>query len=136
MERTTGFFVVPTVCLPMAALREALEGLPDAVYADVLESDDGYLLVVDLPGTTEETVDVHIDGRTLNVEARREKSVPEDFRYVSEDRSLFLDATLPLPADALDEVSAVSVERGVLEVRLPKGGPESGLSIPIEDKED
>lgn len=119
----------------MAALREALEGLPDAVHADVLESDDGYLLVIDLPGTTEETVDVHVDGRTLHVEARREKSVPEAFRYVSEDRSLFLDATLPLPPDADEEVSAVSVDRGVLEVRLSKGEPDSGLSIPVEDED-
>lgn len=124
------------MCKHMAALREALEGLPDAVYADVLESDEGYLLVVDLPGTTEETVDVHVDGRTLHVEARREKSVPDEFRYVSEDRSLFLDATLPLPPDAGDDISSVTVDRGVLEVRLPKGGPESGLSIPVEDKED
>jgi HSP20 family protein len=120
----------------MSALREALEGLPDPVYADVLESDDGYLLVVDLPGTTEETVDVHVDGRTLHVEARREKSVPEAFRYVSEDRSLFLDATLPLPPDVAGAVTDVTVDRGVLEVRLPKGEPESGLSIPVEDKEE
>lgn len=120
----------------MAALREALEGLPDAVYADVLESEEGYLLVIDLPGTTEETVDVHVDARTLNVEARREKSVPEEFRYVSEDRSLFLDAKLPLPPDADEDISSVTVDRGVLEVLLPKGGPGSGLSIPVEDKED
>lgn len=120
----------------MAALREALEGLPDAVYADVLESDEGYLLVIDLPGTTEETIDAHVDGRTLHVEARRQKSVPEAFRYVSEDRSLFLDATLPLPPDAQDTVSSVSVDRGVLEIRLDKGSPDDGLSIPVEDTED
>jgi len=32
----------------MSALRDALRDLPDAVFADLLESDEGYVLVVDL----------------------------------------------------------------------------------------
>jgi hypothetical protein len=33
--------------LPISALREALQKLPDAVFADVLESDEAYLLVAE-----------------------------------------------------------------------------------------
>lgn len=119
----------------MSVLREALEGLPDAIFADLLESETEYLLVIDLPGTTEETVDVHVDEATLHIEARREKAVPDEFRYVDEDRSLFLDTDLPLPPDANDAVAEHDVERGVLEVRLEKTAPDSAHTIPVEDTE-
>lgn len=119
----------------MSVLREALEGLPDAIFADLLESEEAYLLVVDLPGTTEDTVEVHVDGSTLHIEARREKAVPEEFRYVEEDRSLFLDTDLPLPPDVNDAVAEYAVDRGVLEVRLPKTAPDSAHTIPVEDTE-
>ncbi|WP_336036452.1 Hsp20/alpha crystallin family protein [Halobacterium yunchengense] len=115
----------------MSRLREALGNLPDSVFVDVLESDDAYCVVVDVPGATADTVDVRVEGRTLGVEARRQKAVPDGFEYRSEERSLFLDVELPLPPDATDEGASASVERGVLEVRLPKRGS-SGTSVPIE----
>lgn len=120
----------------MSALREALEGLPDAVFADLLESDEAYLLVLDLPGTNAETVDVAVEGHTLSVEARREKAVPAGFHYLEEDRSLFLDVELPLPPDATDTAAEATVERGVLEVTLPKSEADTGHAIPVEDSED
>jgi HSP20 family molecular chaperone IbpA len=113
----------------MSALREALRSLPDAVFADLLESDDAYLLVLDLPGVTRDTVDVRVEDGRLHVEARREKDVPREFRYVSEERALFLDATLPLPPDAGQDGTA-TVDRGVLEVQVPKRG--TARDIPIE----
>lgn len=117
----------------MNALREALSDLPAAVFADLLESEEAYLLVIDLPGSTAETVDVAVESGRLVVEARREKSVPEGFEYVSEDRSMFLDVELPLPPEVSAEGAEATVERGVLEVRLPKPSVETGTSIPVED---
>ncbi|MFC7133437.1 MULTISPECIES: Hsp20/alpha crystallin family protein [Salinibaculum] len=117
----------------MSALRDALRDLPDTVYADLLESEDAYLLVIDLPGTTGQTVDARVEGGRLVLEARREKDVPPEFRYVSEDRSLFLDAELPLPLDATGADAEGSVERGVLELRLPKQSAAPATTIPIDD---
>jgi HSP20 family molecular chaperone IbpA len=117
----------------MSALRDALRDLPDAVFADLLESDDAYLLVLDLAGATADTVDVRVERGRLVIEARREKDLPGDFEYVEEDRPLFLDAELPLPPDATGADASGTVERGVLELRLPKRAPETGESIPIED---
>ena len=117
----------------MSALRDALRDLPDAVYADLLEGEDAYLLVIDLPGTTSDTVDARVEGGKLVVEARREKDVPPEFRYVEEDRSLFLDAELPLPPDATGADAEGSVERGVLELRLPKQSAAPTTTIPIDD---
>lgn len=116
----------------MSALREAVQDLPDAVFADVMESEDAYLLVIDVPGATADTVDASVDGTRLRVEARRAKDVPAGFEFVEEERSLFLDVELPLPPDATDADARGTVERGVLELRLPKARITSGTSIPIE----
>lgn len=120
----------------MSALRDALRDLPEAVFADLLESEDAYLLVVDLPGTTPETVDVSATSGGIQIEGLREKSIPEGFSYVSEERSLFLDAELPLPGDADIDSAEAAVERGVLELRLPKREEDtgSGTTIAVESE--
>jgi HSP20 family molecular chaperone IbpA len=115
----------------MSRLREALGSLPDSVFVDVLESDDEYRFVVDVPGATADSVDVRVSGRTMAVDARREKDVPDGFDYRTEERSLFLDLELPLPPDATEEGASASVDSGVLEVRLPKRGGD-GHSVPVE----
>jgi HSP20 family molecular chaperone IbpA len=112
-------------------LREALADLPETVFADLLEDDDTYLLVIDLPGTTAETVDVTIEGGRLSIEARREKSVPREFQYLSEERALFLDAELPLPHNATGADADGTIERGVLTLTLPKSDADGGQRIPI-----
>ena len=118
----------------MSALREAMRELPDAVFADLLESDDAYLLVVDLPGASEETVDVGVTDGRLEIEARREKDVPMEFSYLQEERSLFLDADLPLPPDATGAGAEATIDRGVLELRLPKRDAAPEQEIPIESR--
>ena len=117
----------------MSALRDALRELPDAVFADLLESDDAYKLVLDVPGVTADTAEIVAEGSRLTIEARREKAVPEEFRYLREDRPLFLDAELPVPRDADGEAANAVIDRGVLEITLPKTDDEAGQSIPIDD---
>lgn len=119
----------------MSALRDALRDLPDAVFADLLESEDAYLVVIDLPGATAETVDARVEDGRLRLEAQREKDLPAEFRYVREDRSLFLDAELPLPPDATGTDGEATIERGVLRLRLPKTSSTADESIPISDGE-
>lgn len=120
----------------MSALREALRDLPDAVFADLLESEDAYLLVVDLPGATADTVDIEVEGARLRVEARREKDIPTEYRYLREERPLFLDANLPLPLDATGADAEGRMKRGVLELRLPKSGSTPGTRIHIRDDDE
>ncbi|QSG06572.1 Hsp20/alpha crystallin family protein [Halapricum desulfuricans] len=117
----------------MSALRDALQELPDAVFADLLESDDAYLLVVDLPGATAETVDAHVEGGRIVIEARREKGLPVEFEYVEEERSMFLDVELPLPPDASGTGAEGTVDNGVLELRLPKQTADPSATIPIDE---
>ena len=123
----------------MSTLRDALSELPDAVFADLLESETAYLLVLDLPGVTAETADLRVEKGRLVVEARRDKHLPPKFDYVREERPLFLDAELPLPPDAVGDDAEATMERGVLEVRLPKRAAAPERTIPItagDDDED
>lgn len=115
----------------MSTLREALSELPGPVFADVMEADDAYLLIVDLPGAASETTDVRVTDGRVRIEARRQKDVPGEFRYLEEERSLFLDATLPLLPDATGDGAEASMDRGVLTLRLPKRGGR-GRTIEIE----
>jgi HSP20 family molecular chaperone IbpA len=117
----------------MNALRDALRELPETVFADLLESEDAHRVVMDLPGATADTVDVSVEGARLRIEARREKSFPPEFSYVEEERSLFLDAELPLPPDATTEGATARMERGVLTLTLPKASAAGAKRVPVED---
>lgn len=119
----------------MSRLRDAVGDLPDPVFADVYESEEAYLLVIDLPGASSETLDVRVEGTRLHIEARREKSLPMAFRYLQEDRSPFLDADLPLPMDATESGAEGTIERGTLTLRLPKREATSETRIPITNTE-
>ena len=116
----------------MDALRNALRELPDAVFADLLESDEAYRLVIDLPGATAETTELRTEAGRLHIEARREKAFPDDYQYVREDRPLFLDAEIPMPPDAVDEADA-EMSRGVLTVTITKRAAGPGKDIPIDE---
>jgi len=117
----------------MSSLRNALRDLPDAVFADLLESGDAYLAVIDLPGATAATVDARVEDGCLRIEAQRAKDLPPEFQYVREDRSLFLDAELPLPSDATGDGAEATLRRGVLELRLPKTTATPDEPIPVTE---
>lgn len=127
---TTAFFALPGQRRGMS-LREAVAGFPESVFVDVLEGEDAYLLVVDVPGVSEETLEVSADGASLTVEGRREKDLPTDYRYVREDRSPFVDATVALPPDADPEAHDADLERGVLTLRVPKATAD-GSTVDVE----
>lgn len=116
----------------MSALRQALRELPETVFVDLLENDDAYLVVIDVPGVTADSVEVGLQRGFLHVEATRSKDVPEAFEYRSEERSPLVDVEVPVPADATDREATASIEGGVLEVRLPKQSDSAGTNIPVD----
>ncbi|MFP9191822.1 Hsp20/alpha crystallin family protein [Natronosalvus vescus] len=120
----------------MSALRDALGDLSDAVFFDLLESEDAYLLVVDVPGVSAETIDVAVENGRITIEARREKDLPGEYHYLEENRSLFLDVDLPLPNDATEAKAEATVDRGVLELILPKRSAADETKIDVVADED
>lgn len=90
---------------------------------DLLEGDDAYLAIFDVPGTTASDVQVrYVDGRVL-VRLDRFRSFHEGFSMRFPGRGLSLDGEIALPEDAVvtaEHASATLTDRGTLEVRLPK----------------
>ena len=117
----------------MSALREALDELPAVVFADVLESEAAYVLVLDLPGVTAETVELSFERHILSVESKREKTVPDEFEAVAEGRADELTFELPVPRDANGSDAVATIERGVLEITLPKRTEPSTTTIPVTE---
>jgi HSP20 family molecular chaperone IbpA len=117
----------------MPGLHEALGELPDAVFADLLEGDDAYRLVLDLPGVTADGLAIELSGSQLAIEAERAKDIPADATYVSEERALFLDTEVPLPPDVAGTDATAEIADGVLTLHLPKVSRDTRTSIPVED---
>lgn len=133
---TAGFFVPAFELKAMSALRDALGNLSEDVFFDLLESDDSYLLVLDVPGVDADSLDLSVEDGRISIDAHCEKDLDDDFRYLEENRSLFLDVDLPLPADADGTRADATVDRGVLELTLPKSSDdETTISVVDEEPE-
>jgi HSP20 family protein len=115
----------------MRGLRDALRDLPDPAYADLLEREDAYLLVVDLPGASADSVRAETSAGRLTIEASRPKPIEGDTDVREEGRSVFLDVELPLPPDATGEGAEGTVADGVLELTLPKRNRTATTAISI-----
>lgn len=119
----------------MSALRDALRDLPDGIFFDLLESAEAYLIVLDVPGVSAETLDLTVENGRISIEARREKDLPEDYHYLEENRTLFFEADLPLPKDATEADAQATVTNGVLELHLPKRESAAETTIDIVDED-
>jgi len=113
--------------------------MDEGVPVDVLDRDEEYVVVADLPGFDADDVDVTLSDGRLDITAEREESVvetgeEETARYVRRERagrSVSRSVRLPDPVDA-DGVTA-SHSAGVLTVTLPKErADDSGHSIEVQ----
>jgi len=88
--------------------------------ADVEETDDGYVVEVELPGIRREDISLEVAGHRLSVSGerkereragilRRRTRTVGQFRY-----------EVVLPGEVEDEGVSASMDEGVLTVRLPK----------------
>ena len=91
--------------------------------ADVLESDDAYMVVFDAPGATSSDLQVrYLDGRVL-VRLDRFRAFHEGFEMRFPGRGLSLDGDVALPGDAVVDATAARAtltDNGTLQIELPK----------------
>ncbi len=119
----------------MSTLREALRDLSDDVFFDLLEGDDAYLLVIDVPGLDADSCTYSIADGSVSIEGVRAKAHSEGYEYIEENRSREFDLDVPLPADVVDSNPELSIERGVLELTIPKRPEASETTIDVVDGE-
>ncbi len=87
---------------------------------DVVETDDAYVLVAELPGVRREDISVEVDDRRLDISGRR-LPVEEGQSFVRMERSYGPFRRSFELASSLDAASVdAAFERGVLTVRVAK----------------
>jgi HSP20 family protein len=118
VSRSVGNRVLETVGRAASRVQES-KGLP----ADVLESDDAYLVVFDAPGVAQTDVQVrYVDG-AVEVRIDRFREFYDDHEMRVPGRGMSLDGRADLPADAhvdADAAQATLRANGTLEVHVPK----------------
>lgn len=95
--------------------------------ADVLEDDDGYLVVFDAPGVEMDDVQVRFEEGTVRVRLDRFREVQEGYEMVFPGRGLTLEGNAALPDGAAvdpTEAEATLTDTGALHVEVPKVVPD------------
>ena len=89
---------------------------------DLLETDDHFVLRADLPGMSEEDVNIELEDSTLTISGERkaEHETKDEGYYRLERAFGAFSRTLQLPKGIDPESVTASFDRGVLEVRIPK----------------
>lgn len=96
---------------------------------DIGESQDHYMILVELAGVRNEDLHLEISNRTVRIHGERLERVRQgmlryhlaEMTYGYFERTL----TLPVPIDQ-DRVEAVFSE-GILEIRIPKASPDAAV---------
>ena len=108
-----------------------------AVWAprtDLVETEDGYRLHLDVPGLSKEDLNINYKDNQLTVSGERTSDrTDEDEEYVRVERSFgqfYRAFTLPRTVNA-EDITA-SYENGVLTIRVPKTEKEQSRQIEIQ----
>jgi HSP20 family protein len=100
--------------------------------ADVEETDDAYIVEVELPGVKKNDIDISVAGRRLTVSGElkeRERKGVLRRRTRSVGRFHY-DVVLPNEID--DDAVTASLDEGVLSVRVPKAARERPRRIEVK----
>lgn len=91
---------------------------------DVIDKENEVKLIADLPGLTEEDIDVQVTDSTLTISGEKKEESEDDDkegeRYVSERRFGSFVRRIPLPDGIDQDRIEASFRNGVLTVHLPK----------------
>ncbi|HZQ29394.1 MAG TPA: Hsp20/alpha crystallin family protein [Acidimicrobiales bacterium] len=99
--------------------------------ADVEETDDAFVVDIELPGVKKNDIDLEVMGRRLIVTGERtEKERKGILRHQTRAVGRFRFEVV-LPADVDDTGVEASLEHGVLEVRIPKASADKPKRIEI-----
>jgi HSP20 family protein len=89
---------------------------------DLVETADHFVLRADLPGMSEEDVNIEVEERVLTISGERkaEQAESKDGYHRVERAFGSFSRSLTLPEGVDTEAVSASFDRGVLEVRIPK----------------
>jgi HSP20 family protein len=95
---------------------------------DVRETEDSYLMEMELPGYDEKNIDIHVDGASLSITSRQEETC-EEKKNDKEDHGAYLlrerridsfSRSFKLPENADPESVKASFSSGILKLEIGK----------------
>jgi HSP20 family protein len=104
-----------------------------APAVDIVENDDAYLLLVDVPGVDPDAIDIQMDNGVLSIKGERAPAAAQREAHKRVERprgSFYRRFSLPEAADA-DRIAA-KCRNGVLEIVIPKQQKIQSRKIVVE----
>ena len=105
---------------------------------NVSESENHYLVMLELPGMDVKDVNIELMGNQLSVSGERkweeDKKGKELHRVESQYGSFCRTVTLPENARMERESIEATFQKGILEIKIPKLEPTPAAKIPIKTK--
>lgn len=100
-------------------------------FADVEETDDAYVVEVELPGVKEDQVDIHIRDAELTITGEVQEKKRTGVLWRQTRRTGHFAYSVSLPSEVDQEGVSASLDKGVLRVRLPKSEASKPRRIPV-----
>lgn len=110
-----------------------LEGRWMHALTDIEDKGTSYEVRANLPGVRKENIEVRLQGRCLQIEAKEMMEKQEKTRtYLSHERSYEgFCRTIDLPEDVISEKISANYRDGVLTVNVPKSNPAPERKISV-----
>ena len=103
---------------------------------DIQETENAYVLEMDLPGFDEKNIEVHVDGSSLTIssklEERQEKKEENQGTYILRERRLSsFSRSFKLPENANPEGVSAEFKNGILSLQIQKRAEAQKRTIQI-----
>ena len=118
----------------LAGLLDSWRSLPNGAFtplADVEETDDAYIVEIELPGVKRDNVDIEVAGRRISVHGERTEKERVGILRKRERTVGRFHYEVILPGDVLEDGIKADLDEGVLTVRVPKPEREQTRRIEI-----
>lgn len=101
--------------------------------SDIRETEENFLLSIDMPGINKEDIDIELNGNQLMIsgERKKEEELSENGAHRIERAFGHFKRTFTLPEGINSEVIEASYDNGVLSICLPKAEEKKAKKITI-----
>jgi len=101
---------------------------------DIRETENSYVLEMDLPGIDEKNINVHVDGTHLTISSKPEEKINEEQQgaYLIRERKLSdFNRSFKLPENSDPEAVSAAFKNGVLRLEIKKRAEAQKRAIQI-----
>ncbi len=99
--------------------------------ADIEETDDAYLVEIELPGVQKGDLDIEVSGRRLSVRGERKQKERSGVLRRQQRTVGRFEYEVVLPGEVADSEVEANLSDGVLTVRLPKPAHDRPRRVPV-----